>query len=414
MLKYADQITEWVSKRYSCEICGDRDWEMVNGDAIITERRKDLEYRNKGRRPFDKRRAPGYEGVELLHIPFQIIEDDITQIPADAIIDLGIGVGTGGVNDNLPGRYLLQAEGKNVANVGPGDAVYTNALHLAAKYVIHTVPPKWIDGRHGERETLRACYANSLKLADELYCKSIAVPLITADSGFPKDEALQIALKEIKKFLANHDMEVILVAFDRKELELDPSLESDIQKLISERLELASKTHRESDTVVRNEGISEGYAIAVRKEETLDASGKGILARAQKNSFSPYMEDKLDIVMHQPKLTFQQRLFQLIDASGMNEVDVYNRANLDRRLFSRIRRNVDYRPKKTTAIALAVALELDMTTTLELMARAGLTLSPSDPFDLVIKYFITNRIYDSFAIDTVLFKYGLPTLGSDA
>lgn len=431
MLKYSDQITKWISTKYPCELCGDRDWELVNGDAIISERRKVLEYRTAGERLFGRGRGrgPKLDGVELLHAPFQFVQGDITKLPVDAVVNPGIGSGGDDASYNAPGRQLLLAEGKNVGDIGPGDAVYSDALHMAAQYVIHTVPPRWVDGRHGERETLRACYANSLRLADELYCKSVAFPLINPGNGFPKDEALQIALTEIKKFLADHDMEVILVAFDRKELELAPGLERDIQKFINERLANVSAMERElQEALSRSSGsASQRHYSYSRPKPTggrsdtdaqrkipSDAGSRDYYAERQKRSFSPDMAGKLDVIMHQPKQTFQQRLFQLIDDSIWSDVDVYNRANIDRRLFSRIRCNVNYRPKKETAIALAVALELDMTDMLDLMARAGLTLSPSDPFDLVIRYFVTNRIYDIFAIDTVLFKYGLPTLGSDA
>lgn len=109
--------------------------------------------------------------------------------------------------------------------------------------------------------------------------------------------------------------------------------------------------------------------------------------------------------------TFQQKLFQLIDASGMDEVTVYKRANIDRKVFSKIRCNRDYQPKKKTAVVLAVALELDLPETADLLSRAGLAFSSSNTFDLIIQFFITNRMYDIFEINAALFKYGQPVLG---
>ena len=109
--------------------------------------------------------------------------------------------------------------------------------------------------------------------------------------------------------------------------------------------------------------------------------------------------------------TFQKRLFRLIDQKGMDDVSVYKKANIDRKVFSKIRCNPDYRPKKKTALAFAIALELDMPETLDLLSRAELTFSPSCRFDLIVSYFLYHKIYDIYEINAALFKYGEPILG---
>ena len=95
----------------------------------------------------------------------------------------------------------------------------------------------------------------------------------------------------------------------------------------------------------------------------------------------------------------------------MDDVTVYKKANIDRKVFSRIRCKPDYRPTKKTAVAFAIALQLDLPTMTDLLARAEIAFSPSSTFDLIITYFVTNRIYDIFEINAALFKYGQPILG---
>ena len=173
-------------------------------------------------------------------MPFQIIRNDITKVKADAIVNTAnpkpiIGSGTDSAIYKAAGEKLLLKERQKIGDIAPGQVAYTDAFHLDAKYIIHTVGPAWVDGNHGERDILHSCYEKSLTKADELSCKSIAFPLIaTGVYGFPKDEALQIALAEINKFLLSHDMKVILVVFDRKAFELSGKLVGDIEEYIDE------------------------------------------------------------------------------------------------------------------------------------------------------------------------------------
>ena len=159
-------------------------------------------------------------------MPFQIIRNDITKVKADAVVNTAnpkprIGRGTDRAIYAAAGEDQLLAVRKKIGDIAPGQAVSTDAFALSAKYIIHTVGPSWIDGSHGEKDILRSCYEESLNLAAELKCRSIAFPMIaTGVYGFPKDEALNIALSSIGKFLLTHEMKVTIVVFDRKALEL--------------------------------------------------------------------------------------------------------------------------------------------------------------------------------------------------
>ena len=301
----------------------------------------------------------------------------------------------------------------------PGQVAHTPAFNLDAKYVIHTIGPSWIDGNHDERNILHSCYEKSLNLAAELSCKSIAFPLIaTGVYGFPKDEALQIALSEINRFLLSHDMKVILVVFDRKAFELSGKLVGDIEEYIDEH-SAAEIRDAEYGGRYRNERRArleryEASMILGAPEEQPDADESEetfIYAESAAPSFPDVSGMSLDEVLDSSEDTFQQRLFKLIDESGMDDVTVYKKANIDRKVFSRIRCKEDYKPKKKTAVAFAIALQLDMPTMLDLLSRAEIAFSPSNKFDLIITYFITNKVYDIYEINAALFKYGQPILG---
>ena len=408
---------------------------------------------------------------------FEIIRNDITRVAADAVVNTAnplpvVGGGTDTAVYRAAGERRLLAQRKKIGDIAPGQAVRTAAFRLPAKHIIHTVGPVWQGGDHGERDVLRACYANSLALAGKLGCGSVAFPLIAAGSyGFPKDEALRIALEEIGKFLLTHEMRVILVVFDAASFALSSSLLGDIQQFIDDRAagllreqEYGGKTRHArahgrfepfpaEDNAADTDGASElppadaGFSEADRRAEAperTETAGPLFCAPAvQKQAAGPFHlpsrkvaaeksrapappaasravpfadfaagQKSLDEMLNSAGETFQQRLFALIDASGMDDVTVYKKANIDRKVFSRIRCKADYKPTKKTAVAFAIALELDMPTMLDLLARAEIAFSPSSKFDLIVTYFVTHRIYDIFEINAALFQYGQPLLGA--
>ena len=354
-------------------------------------------------------------------MPFQIIRNDITKVKADAIVNTAnpkprIGRGTDSAIYAAAGEELLLDARKKIGDIGPGQAVSTDAFALSAKYIIHTVGPSWIDGSHGEREVLRSCYEESLMLAARLKCKSIAFPMIaTGVYGFPKDEALSIALSSIGKFLLTHEMKVTLVVFDRKALELSEQLVGGIEQYIDEHAaELLRKAEYGGEyapDIYRRRMAQLERAEELYDLRESDANEVADEAICPITGLPDVAGKSLDDILGGAGETFQQRLFQLIDERGLDDVTVYKKANIDRKVFSRIRCKADYKPKKKTAVAFAIALELDLPTTLDLLSRAGMAFSPSDGFDLIVSYFITNKNYDIYEINAALFKYGQPVLG---
>lgn len=352
-------------------------------------------------------------------MPFKIVRNDITKMRADAIVNTAnpepiCAGGTDNAIYQAAGMEQLLAERVKIGSMKAGEAAITPAFALDAKYIIHTVGPIWQGGQCEEARHIRLCYENSLKLALEYDCESIAFPLIsTGVYGFPKNEALHIALSVIRNFLSKKDMLIYLVVFDRESLELSGKLFADIDSYIDENY-VAEQTIAEYGEMPYNAAppppaaaFMPAPAATAPKPEPVKRSKKLFSHRSKGGRTERSLED----VMAELGETFQERLLRLIDERGMTDVEVYKKANLDRKLFSKIRCNANYRPKKMTALALALALELNLDETKDLLSRAELALSPSSKFDLIIEYFIEREVYDVYTINLALFQHEQPILG---
>lgn len=356
-------------------------------------------------------------------MPFQIIRSDITAVKADAIVNSAnpepvVGRGSDMAVYSAAGFEKLLKAREKIGNISPGEAAVTDAFDLHARYIIHTVGPLWIDGKHHETETLSSCYRKSLNLAKHLKCASVAFPLIsTGVYGFPKDQALNIAIREIGSFLDEEDMDVTLAVFDRTAYQLSTELNYSVREYIDDRL--AEITHaREYSMPVA--AIKPYYSDDIEEMARRPAmnSVSSAFRRKRKKAELLYdeaicaKEENLSEILRTHARTFQEQLLYLIDEKGLTDVEVYKKANLDRKLFSKIRSNKDYVPKKKTALALAVALELDEDAARDLLARASLAFSPSSPFDLIIEYCIRHHVYNIHEINSILFEYDQQLLGS--
>lgn len=338
-------------------------------------------------------------------MPFNIVRNDIAKMKVDAVVNaantnLQMGSGVCGAIFKAAGTAELQAACKKLAPIETGTAVITPGFNLPAKYVIHTAGPPYKGGRHGEAEQLYACYQNSLELALRHGCKSIAFPLIASGIyGYPKEEALQIATAAIHNFLAAHDMDVYLAVFDKAAFAVSSQLLGSVESYIDQHYVDAHLVLRRSRKLLSVE------KTALCEEEIL-AEAQPAPAMAQ-----PFAAKGLDELVGNLDEPFAQTLLRLIDAKGKTDAEVYKRANIDRRLFSKIRGGKGYMPGKRTVIALAIALELTLAETEDLLKRAGFALSHSQKSDVIITYFLVNRVLDIFKINEVLFYYDQPPLG---
>lgn len=335
-----------------------------------------------------------------------IIRQDITKVKADAIVnaaneDLQMGGGVCGAIFRAAGAKKLQAACNALAPIETGKATITEGFDLPAKFIIHTAGPVWRGGNHREEKLLFDCYTNSMKLALENKCESIAFPLISSGIyGYPKKEALRVAIEAIRSFLKDADIEVTLVLYDKEALAVSEELLLDITEYIDQHYV------REHTQPRRRLLSSEKRSLEWFEEAALAPA----LSHAEFAVESAPPETLKDLVgdLDEP---FSVTLMRLIDAKGIKkDSDVYHKANIDRRLFSKIRSNEHYTPSKSTVLALAIALELSLEQTNDLLERAGFALSRSRKFDVIVEYFIKVGKYDIFEINEVLFYYDQPLL----
>ena len=347
-------------------------------------------------------------------MPFKIVRNDITKMQVDVIVNTAnkapfFYTGTDRAVYMAAGEKELLSERKKIGFMKEGEVAITSGYRLPAKYIIHAVSPRYKKGESGEEGKLRSCYQKSLQLAKEYECKSIAFPLISSGNfGYPKEEAMRIAIDEINAFLLKNDMLVYLVVFDNEATRLGKNLYPDLktyidQKYVSEKAEIEyqvreignvrSARPKQSD-LFRYE---ECYSQPLMVRETCDYG-----------SFFEENESKLQERISHASDTFQEYLFYLIESKKLKNSDVYKRAIVTKQLFSKIKQNPTYHPDKATAIRLCVGAMLNLDETKDLLARAGYALSPCDKRDIIFTYFIEHGVYDMIEIDIVLEEYGLP------
>lgn len=337
-------------------------------------------------------------------MPLEIVRNDITKMQVDAIVNsarrnlLGGGGADGAIHRAAGPRLVVEC--LRLGGCKVGQAKITQGYNLPCKYIIHTVGPKWHGGNMGEQDALIACYKNSLALAKEYGCKSVAFPLIAAGIyQYPKDQALRIAMDTIGAFLMENDMTVYLVVFD-------PEVFS-----ISKKLFAAITDYLDDHYVEEYDEIGR----AARRMSTCPEEGADLCpetASVCSAPAAPTEKRNLDELLQDLDAGFSETLLTLIDRSGKKDSQIYKKANVDRKLFSKIRSNPNYRPSKPTAIAFAIALELNLEETEDFIARAGYALSHSSKFDVIIQYFIEQEIYDILKINEALYAFDQSLLGA--
>lgn len=331
-------------------------------------------------------------------MPLEIVRNDITKMEVDAIVNAANEslLGGGGVDGAIhyaAGPGLL-AECKTLGGCKTGNAKITGGYNLPAKYVIHTVGPIYKDGKHGEKALLESCYRESLALAKEHKCETVAFPLISSGVyGYPKDRALKVAVDVISDFLLENEMKAYIVIFDKAAYKISEKLFSDIAEYIDDNYVDRFTDYRFESTRV---------SMPIQSFNAMDLC----------NSKALFSGDDLDAKLKQIDESFSQMLLRKIDEKGMTDVQVYKKANIDRKLFSKIRGDVNYKPSKPTAIAFAISLELSLDETEDMLKKAGFALSRSNKFDIIIEYFISKGNYNIFEINEALFAFDQSLLGA--
>ena len=363
-------------------------------------------------------------------MPLIYIKGDITKINVDAIVNAANSslLGGGGVDGAIhraAGEELL-FECRLLGGCKTGQAKITKGYKLPAKHVIHTVGPVWRGGDNGERELLYSCYKNSLALAKENGCESVAFPLISSGIyGYPKAEAMQVAVEAIKEFLQDNDMLIYIVLFGDNALKLDDRLYAGVNSYIKSTYTPPAPPLAAAQAVGAKPAVpgssfksilfkqkkakpappDGGAKASVTAEEVCDEEAEVCFGAAADLSVS--LDERLKYLDE----SFSQMLLRLIDEKGMTDAQCYKKANIDRKLFSKIRSDISYHPKKPTAVAFAIALELPMPQARELIEKAGYSLTHTNKFDIIIEYFITNGRYDVFEINEALFAFDQCLIG---
>lgn len=338
-------------------------------------------------------------------MPLQIVRNDITKMTVDAIVNAANSslLGGGGVDGCIhraAGAELLK-ECRTLGGCETGNAKITGAYKLPCKYVIHTVGPVYQGGNQGEKALLESCYKKSLELAKEHNCESVAFPLISSGIyGYPKDKALKVAIDVISNFLLENEMTVYIVIFDKTAYQISGKLFSDIAEYIDDR-------YVDEHIDYRREYMRMNAPVPlISAVEFCECQ-----ARVCASASIPKMASLEDMV-NQIDESFSQMLLRKIDEKGMTDAQCYKKANINRKLFSKIRSDVHYKPSKPTAIAFAIALELSLNETEDMLKKAGFALSHSNKFDIIIEYFISKGNYNIFEINEALFAFDQSLLGA--
>ena len=334
-------------------------------------------------------------------MPLKIVRNDITKMMVDAIVNaaneslLG-GGGADGAIHRAAGKELL-SECRTLGGCKTGEAKITGGYNLPAKYVIHTVGPVYKDGKHGEKTLLESCYRESLSLAKNHGCETIAFPLISSGVyGYPKDKALKVAIDVISDFLLENEMTVYIVIFDKAAYGISEKLFSDITEYIDDNY-----------VALHTDYCRESIPMCAPFSAAADSIDTPI-----RKSKKKFFKDDLNKRIKQIDESFSQMLLRKIDEKGMTDAQCYKKANIDRKLFSKIRSDIHYKPSKPTAIAFAISLELSLEETEDMLRKAGFALSHSNKFDIIIEYFISNGNYNIFEINEALFAFDQVLLGA--
>lgn len=399
-------------------------------------------------------------------MPFTIERNDLASVSADAIVvaaneDLQITGGVGEAVAKAAGFTNVQEACNAIGHCPTGSAVATPAFDLPAKVIIHAVGPIWQGGSQNEVALLRDAYDAALSCAAENNAHSIALPLLSAGIyGFPADISLSVAQNAIHDYLDSHDTEIRLVLFDRTALQAGLSSYDRIAEYIDDvyvdkQLDARKKARRTenfSDAFFTATGTAYGALSAppsavspsaaspsaailsslfssrkdTEKETSEDLEGadtqdsveavyEGPLTENYNYEESlaretPSKSSSLSDLLDSLDASFSTTLLALIDTKGMTDAQVYKRANMSRQLFSKIRSDTFYKPTKKTVLALAIALELDLSTTEDLLRRAGFALSHSNKADIIVEYFIKNNQFDIFEINATLYAFDQPIL----
>lgn len=345
----------------------------------------------------------------------RVVRNDITKMDTEAIVNTAnphVAVGPGcdkAVYKAAGYDKLLDYRREHIGEVAEGEVFITPGFGLKAKYIIHAVSPMFIDGQSGEEEKLRSCYRKSLDIAVSYGITSVAFSLISTGSfGYPKEEGMMIAADEINRFLSDHEMDVYLVVFDKASTQIGRRKFSDIDEYISERYVDAAE-EEETGSIPYGESLRPQIAYDAAPVRNVSRRNERVLERPKASRLEENLSDLDERIKHVDD-TFSEYLMYKIHEKGLKNSEVYKKALVDKKIFSKIKNNPDYHPNKLTAMCLCVGAQLNIDEAKDLLLRAGYGFSPCDKTDIIFEYFIEHGFYDMIDLDIQLEEHGLPCI----
>ncbi len=338
-------------------------------------------------------------------MPFSIVNADIQKLEADVI-----------VNPLYHSKPLHQIADIPLENSFPKNIIDHITISNEYQSVIYTTNLDW---RTNYADVLLfQSYINSFYIALRNGNHSIAIPLISSDMiNIFNKEILKVTLDAIREFLQSYEIDIFLVT-DNNSISLPDNLSEEIEQYIQQSilLEAASLPWYKSSYDTESEHCILPEEYEERKEKHKFRIGSIFQSAKEKQCDAPAMAAPktidetvlcIDKIFASKEETFSRYLLRLIDESGMTDSEVYKKANIDRKHFSKIRSDENYKPKKQTVIAFAIALKLDIKGTEKLLEKAGYALSLTMEYDLIARFFIEKQIYDMYTFECVLYQYNL-------
>lgn len=330
-------------------------------------------------------------------MPVSILQGDALTIPSDALIcplseknkkEKRVWLKKSTLLSDLTPPAALSAE-ETVCEDAPADLPVRKLIYL-------TLPSHKTEKRQLYRQSLRRALLRALRLADVQGMTSVSIPLeVFSEEKYLRPETVRIVRQAVRDFLRGSEMDIRLVVSPPTLLPFRSAFHEELDDYIGEKLvsppgklkklrEFSAQSLSEEEPEILFDGECLAPTVAI-----------------------PELEDWIG----QLDESFSETLLCLIAERGKSEVEIYKKANLDRKLFSKIRSKKDYTPKKTTILALCIALELNLDETRDLLSRAGYALSHANVGDIIVEYFILHENYDLFRINETLFYYDQALLG---
>ena len=367
-------------------------------------------------------------------MPLEIIRDDFISPSVDALV-----LSDFSEPQQFSTCFRRKLEVSETINID--DKCYLDIYHVKNKIVnisnelmtyrlliqINESTNIWSDTSEGEG-LLRLVYQSILQIVSQNSCESLILPLaLVSNSRLSIPQTIDVAKEELREYDKKGDLSIFLVLSEEQGRYIKTKEDYDVSEYIRVNYDqgaIIDQSDRPLDSQLRfnitrsaikleSEKIAP-FASIMEEDDLSEIPSESLAQRANislRSGFKKSTLNPLDQIIQNLDEPFSFYLLRLIDSKGKTDVEVYKKANLDRKLFSKIRTTPNYVPSRKTALALAIGLELDLHEVNDLLSKAGYTLSHSNIVDVIIEYFIVNQRYDIHLINEVLFSYDQPLLG---